>query len=179
MKSLVFFLALAMAAPAAQSQLYKWVDEDGNVTYQDQPPPDEVSTASMLKLPPLGRAGKRQKPPVVLYRTQDCAPCDYAEQFLKRKNVAVRSVDVSSDVQNQAELKEKAGNLSVPTLVLAGKVIKGFTPSWLASELDAAGYTKPQRPEGLEEEYDSATDPDYRPDDEGRYPPDHPFSHRR
>lgn len=141
MKPYIIFLALALAAPTAQAELFRWVDADGAVTYQDQPPPEEVTGASMVKLPALGRSRKNQKPPVTLYRTADCAPCDYAARFLKRRNVDVNEIDVSSDLDKQKELKEKAGSLSVPTIVLAGKVIKGFTPSWLTSELDAAGYT--------------------------------------
>ena len=185
MKAYAIFIALALAIPSAQAELYRWVDDDGNVTYQDQPPPQEVTTASMVKLPSLGGSRKKQKPPVTLYRTRDCAPCDYAAQFLKRRKVRVEEVDVTSDLDNQAELKAKAGNLSVPTLVLKGKVIKGFTPSWLASELDAAGYTTPVKPpvkleEPQDDEYssDSAEDPmmksDRQNDRSGDYPPDYP-----
>jgi len=182
MKAYANLIALVLttltAISPARAELFRWVDDDGNVTYQDQPPPQEVTTASMVKLPFLGRSTKKQKPPVTLYRTGDCAPCDYAAQFLKRKHVPVREVDVTSDLGNQAELKAKAGNLSVPTLVLKGKVIKGFTPSWLASELDAAGYTTPVKPIHAQEdgEYspDSADDPMMQRDRADDYPPGYP-----
>ena len=174
MKSILVFLLMATAVSGARAELYRWVDENGAVTYQDQPPPEEVTTASMVKLPSFGRSGKKRKPPVLLYRTPDCAPCDYAEQFLKRKKVAVKAIDVSTDLDNQKALKEKAGNLSVPTLVLAGKVIKGFTPSWLASELDAAGYTHAAEPAHLREDNDSADDPAMEHDADSEYPPDYP-----
>lgn len=40
---LVVALAIAMDPPVAHSvKLYKWVDEDGNVTYRDTPPPRDA-----------------------------------------------------------------------------------------------------------------------------------------
>lgn len=49
--SLIFLtLILAMASGPLAAQVYKVVDEDGNVTYTDQPPPEG---AAPMKLPPL------------------------------------------------------------------------------------------------------------------------------
>ncbi len=43
---LVFALGLALCAGSAEAaKLYKWVDEDGNVTYSDQVPPDQAEKA--------------------------------------------------------------------------------------------------------------------------------------
>jgi len=145
MKSYTLFLALFLALPTAQAELFRWVDADGSVTYQDRPPPVEVKTASTVRLRGIGGPSKKQMPPVTLYRTPDCAACDSAAQFLTSRKIPVTEVDVSTDLDNQKALKEKSGSLSVPTIVLAKKVMKGFTPSWLQSELESAGYIKAKK----------------------------------
>lgn len=38
---LLIFAALLLSATAQGAKVYKWVDEDGRVTYRDQPPPAE------------------------------------------------------------------------------------------------------------------------------------------
>ncbi|RTZ59056.1 MAG: hypothetical protein DSZ32_05975 [Gammaproteobacteria bacterium] len=145
MKTYTLFLALFLALPTAQAELFRWVDADGSVTYQDRPPPAEVKAASKVKLRGIGGPSRKQMPPVMLYRTPDCASCDSAAQFLTSLKIPVTEVDVSTDLDNQKALKEKSGSLSVPTIVLAEKVMKGFTPSWLKSELESAGYIKTKK----------------------------------
>ncbi len=145
MKAYTLLLALLLALPTARAELFRWVDADGNVTYQDRPPPAEVKTASTVKLRGIGGPSSKKKPPVTLYRTPDCASCDSAAQFLTSRKIPLTEVDVSTDLDNQKALKEKAGSLSVPTIILAGKVMKGFTPSWLQSELESAGYIKAKK----------------------------------
>jgi len=44
-KLLITGVLLALASGAAAQKLYKWVDEDGNVHYSDQVPPDQVDKA--------------------------------------------------------------------------------------------------------------------------------------
>jgi hypothetical protein len=45
-------LAALAAAGTARAELYKWVDDDGNVTYSQDPPPDREAT-TVAPPPPL------------------------------------------------------------------------------------------------------------------------------
>ena len=40
--------SLAMLATPASARWYKWVDEDGNISYQDQPPPSNFEESSQV-----------------------------------------------------------------------------------------------------------------------------------
>ncbi len=40
-RCLLVSLLLALSLAPAQAKLYKWVDENGNVTYSERKPPDE------------------------------------------------------------------------------------------------------------------------------------------
>jgi len=74
MRFVLTILMLALACPVS-AQIYKWVDDDGNIIYSDTPhtgaeelPSTKVQT---LPSPPLPQAGAKpaQKPTAVPYQT--------------------------------------------------------------------------------------------------------------
>jgi glutaredoxin len=154
---LVTMLAIA---PAYAAKLYKWVDERGNVSYQDRPPP---AGAGRVEEKNLGdsRGGVSGSPaaaeaaaksPVVLYMVPKCIPCDMARTYLKQRGVPFHEINVSEkNPEAQQEMVKKYGQLSVPTIIIGSKVMQGYVESLLASELDQAGYPKPETsPESAE-----------------------------
>ena len=53
----VALLALfALAAPLAHADIYRWVEEDGNVTFSDTPPMDKTKVYELSKIPTPPRA---------------------------------------------------------------------------------------------------------------------------
>ena len=56
-KKRVALLALfALAAPLAHADIYRWVEEDGNVTFSDTPPADKSKVYELSKIPTPPRA---------------------------------------------------------------------------------------------------------------------------
>jgi glutaredoxin len=152
--TLIVVLATALAvAPAYAGTLYKWVDERGNVSYQDRPPPEGVGKVEE-KTVREGRGGSSAGPaaadvatkaPVTLYMVPKCSPCDMARTYLKKRGVPFSEINVSEKhPQAQQEMIKKIGELSVPTITVGGKVMQGYVESLLAGELDQAGYPKPE-----------------------------------
>jgi len=142
----VAVLVLA-AAPAHAQKLYKWVDQDGRVSYHDQPPSDSGYRVEEKAL----RGGERSadvnpdvagKFPVVLYSATKCGSCDLARQHLQKRRVPFTEKNVEGDRKLQDELIKQAGGLSVPTLTVGNKVMRGYMESLLEGELDDAGYPK-------------------------------------
>lgn len=139
-------------APAQAAKLYKWVDDKGNISYQDRPPPEgsgrveekEVRTSNRYR---TSDDGGEPKAEVTLYLIPKCSPCDAARAYLKQRNVPYREVDVSNDVAVQQAMRAKVGDLSVPTIVVGTKVMKGFMESILEGELEQAGYKAPAETE--------------------------------
>lgn len=141
--------------PPPPKKLYKWVDREGNVSYHDQPPPDDSKykvEERILK----GEKTSAKKPaevdellraPVILYAIPKCLSCDMARTYLQRRKVPFTEKNVEGNRVLIEELKKKAGSLSVPTILVGEKVMQGFLESLLAGELDAAGYP-PEPPEG-------------------------------
>jgi glutaredoxin len=153
-------VALLAFAPAYAAKLYKWVDERGNVSYQDRPPLEGAGKVEEKNLRDArgGDSGSpaaaeaAAKSPVTLYMVPKCNPCDMARTYLKQRGVPFREINVSeSNPQAQQEMVKKVGQLSVPTITVGGRVMQGFVESLLAGELDQAGYPKPETsPESAE-----------------------------
>ncbi len=147
----VSVVAALCALPAAAQTLYKWVDPDGKVSYHDRPPPP--GSAYKVEEKPLrvspgatGTAAKGeeavQRSPVVLYTVPKCSSCDAARAHLQRRRVPFTEKNVENDREAQEELQSKSGALSVPTILVGEKVMRGYLESLLDGELDAAGYAK-------------------------------------
>ncbi len=139
----VFFAFAASSADAAK--LYKWVDKDGKISYQDQPPPPDagrVMEKNLTNRAPWATDDTANKPPIVLYSVPKCSPCDLARAYLQKRNVPFTEKNVQGNAALQEELKQKVGEVSVPAILVGNKVIKNYVESWLESELDQAGYPK-------------------------------------
>jgi len=151
---IVVALAALVATPAYATKLYRWVDQYGNVSYQDQPPPDGAKQVEEKNMSDRGGSGSSDpaiaeaaaKSPVTLYVVSRCSSCDEARAYLKKRNVPFSEVDVSErNPQAQEEMRKKVGDLAVPTITVGSKVMKGYMESLLEGELDQAGYPKLQK----------------------------------
>ena len=123
------------------------------MTYKDTPPADasiqykerDISGGSATTGDPAAEAAA-EKYPVVMYSTPSCTPCVAARAYLQSRNVPFQDKNVDGNGELQQELKKKAGEISVPTILIGSKVMRGYVQSVLAGELDAAGYPNPGSP---------------------------------
>lgn len=160
---LLFFVALAGVAPAHAAKLYKWVDRDGNVSYQDRPPPSDAGRVEEKR---FGAGGSvfgsarddATRPPVVLYSTPKCSACDGARAYLKARGVPFTEKNVEGDRKLQQELIKRAGGLAVPTITVGDKVMRGYLESLLEGELEQAGYAKAEAGGENQEEQETEED---------------------
>jgi glutaredoxin len=136
---------LAISFGAGAERLYKWVDQDGKVHYSATPPSDVDAVQKNIRAGGSRDAGGpdlSDKPPVVLYVVPKCGACDEARSYLKKRGVPFTDKNVDGDPKAQEELKKKSGGLSVPTITIGEKVMRGYMESLLEGELDTAGYPK-------------------------------------
>jgi glutaredoxin len=144
-------IALVMGCSVVHAQkVYRWVDKDGNVTYRDQPPSEAGQQAEERKLrvprdadaAPASADDPAAKAPVVLYTVPQCSSCDAARAHLEKRKIPFSEKNVDANRAAQEELRKRSGSLSVPTITVGEKVMKGYLDSLLDGELDAAGYAK-------------------------------------
>lgn len=147
---LVMVLAVAGLSAAQAASLYKWVDEQGRVSYHDKPPPED--SGYRVEKKNLGSGAKSdvdhalekiaEKYPVILYSVPVCGSCDLARIYLEKRKVPFSEHNLENNVELQQKLKQKFGALSAPTITIGEKVMKGYVESILEGELDTAGYPK-------------------------------------
>ena len=160
----VVLMAWLIAGNAVAASLYKWVDEDGNVTYQDTPPPKDVEfEETELRAPtkPLpGSVGAKIEAaalehPVSLYTVPDCDSCDLVRLFLERRSIPFAEKDVKLNTAMQQELLALTEGLTVPTTTIGSQIVKGFNKISMTEALERAGF-----PGVSEDESNSSTDAD-------------------
>lgn len=153
--SKILYFALCLLWPLASvhaQNLYKWVDEQGNVTYQDQPPPNAgnmqafATDAEVLAETQNPAAGAIAENPVTLYSVNICDACDLVRNVLEKHNVPFTEKHADSDRSVQDELMKLSGQLSVPLLAIGPKVVYGYNSQAITDELARAGYPIEGRP---------------------------------
>jgi glutaredoxin len=145
-------IMLAASGSLVAAQIYRWVDEKGNVEYRDTPPPSSAkkveqrtvggSAVEASSLPfSVQQAVKNF--PVTLWNSTCGAPCDLARAHLARRGVP----HTEKDPQNNVEAFEKlTGGIDVPVLYVGSNRIKGYFESEWDSALDFAGYPRTAPP---------------------------------
>jgi len=146
------------------AKLYKWVDADGNISYQDTPPPTsakqveetgiETSTRSTIRNAPLSEA--QQSNPVVVYTLEDCDACIALLSFFRENSVPFQEQSIlDRDVQNRIlSVSEK---VAAPTLFLGDRLIENLTHKNLTEQLKSAGYLA-EEPEPVDQPLDDDSD---------------------
>ncbi|HSQ04415.1 MAG TPA: glutaredoxin family protein, partial [Burkholderiales bacterium] len=136
----------------AAAQLYRWVDEKGNVEWRDTPPPSGAKQVEQRNIRPntIDTAGmpyavKRAARdfPVTLWATNCGEPCDKARTHLARRGVPYTEKNPQSDLE---AYKKLMGGLEIPVLVVGREQRKGYLESDWDDALDVAGYPRSAGP---------------------------------
>ncbi len=146
-------------AANSDGRLYKWVDENGKISYQDSPPPKNVKVinADLLKDKKVGseqvkelRRANQAKPdnsgtqPVMVYTADNCKPCQSVVLFLTQKQVPFIERDIRTDRRARERLSNLSKQISVPSLFIGERIIQGHSKAMITRALEEAGYLKPQ-----------------------------------
>jgi glutaredoxin len=137
------------AAPLSAAQLYRWVDEKGNVEWRDTPPPStarkveqrnlSVSPSQPSELPYSVQQAVKDFP-VTLWLTDCGDTCDKARAHLNRRGVPYSEKNAQSEID--AFKKASGGGMEIPLLFVGSNRLKGYLESDWDAALDAAGYPK-------------------------------------
>lgn len=139
---------IAMSAACAQG-VHRIVGPDGRVTFSDQPPSSSAPAAAGGSRSAATAAGGRlpyelqqtaSRYPVVLYTSQDCAPCDSGRRMLEARGIPFSERTVGATPDEVAALRRLNGDTNLPVLTVGAQRIKGYSDAEWSRYLDAAGY---------------------------------------
>ena len=150
MRNLLLALALSiLAAPLGAAQLYRWVDEKGNVEWRDTPPPATAKKVEQRKLGtstiqtselPYSVQQAVKNHPVTLWITDCGEVCTRARAHLNRRGVP--HTERNAQAELDAFKKVSGGGLEVPLLVVGSSQVKGYLEGDWDAALDTAGYPR-------------------------------------
>ena len=142
---------LAFVTAAHAQQLYRWVDQNGRVTYSQSPPPAGAaknvqqrnlgggSVVESSDLPYAAQVAVKNFP-VTLYTGSDCGdPCKQGRDALSKRGIPFREISVG-DAESLDALRKIAGSARIPTLQIGAQAVAGFEAISWKNALDAAGY---------------------------------------
>ncbi|MDB5929010.1 MAG: glutaredoxin [Polaromonas sp.] len=148
-------VAGSVASPMLQAQqVYRIVGPDGKVTFSDRPPVAATTgasaktaqgTASAAAAAPTGLPFElRQvalKYPVVLYTSDNCAPCGAGRSMLTSRGIPFSEKTVAT-AEDASALQRLSGESSLPFMTIGAQQLKGYSDAEWTQFLDAAGYPK-------------------------------------
>ena len=148
---LLLGLLLIGNASIEAAELYKWVDAEGNVTYQDEPPPSSADFEEQIVIDGPDDEDENtsidqeieeaaRKNPVSLYTTPECDACDLVRLYLTNNRIPFAEKNVEDNFVMQQELKEKSGRITVPTLIVGESIMDGYSRSALKQTFVDNGF---------------------------------------
>jgi glutaredoxin len=168
MRNGALFLVLItfLFAVPSHAQIYKWTDAHGVVHFQDTPPQNRAVAAGMATLPDTpyengvatgsGTTGARpaaasvaatttpvkaatyQNAKVEVYGTSWCPWCKKTLAFFRSRGIAVKDYDIEKDKEAARRKFELDPNPGIPTVVVNGRVIHGYSPTAFERALKAS-----------------------------------------
>lgn len=133
----------SMPAPAVT--VVQCEDERGAKSFQNQCPPGTKQVGAKDYSTAAGTPAAQPLPELVLYLVPDCDSCAQVKEFLSVRNISVTEKNVATDPALQQELKDKAGDLRVPLLLIGDQKLAGYNREALLNALTAAGYKEPNK----------------------------------
>ncbi|MNR83681.1 hypothetical protein D3C72_144630 [compost metagenome] len=131
----------------AHAQLYKWVGQDGKVTYSDTPPPSSakkveektISATTVASNLPFELASAIKAAPVTLYTTSKCSGCDSGRALLNARGIPYTEKTVNTN-EDLLRLQQAGGDKQLPFLTVGRSKQSGFEAEAWNSMLSAAAY---------------------------------------
>jgi len=151
-KIATFILILAALtiylSATAMAEMYKWIDDKGEMHITDSPPPAARSPQEMkvykdspedsLDMAPATVRKKEESRPslerktkadVVLYTTSWCPYCRKARDYLQSRGIDFIEYDIEKDKDAAIRKKQLDNRGGVPFAIINGRSISGFSAS--------------------------------------------------
>ncbi|WP_020410887.1 glutaredoxin family protein [Hahella ganghwensis] len=133
MKFVFLILLLIATSGNVLGEIYKWVDDEGNVHFSDQKPESsgveevrlEVNTYTNVSYDTSVFDTGRQ---VVMYSTSWCGYCKMARKYFRSNGIAYTEHDIEKSQAAKREY-DRMGARGVPVILVGDKRMNGFSES--------------------------------------------------
>ena len=137
----LLWLLLALLSFEVSAEIYKWVDKDGTVHFEDRKPQGaryeefkvrSISGVQTYRVP--ARTIKHSAPKAmgkknaVLYGTSWCGYCTKARRYFQANNIPFEDYDIESSASAKSEYDALNGK-GVPLILVGDNLMNGFSES--------------------------------------------------
>ncbi|MGK0374794.1 MAG: glutaredoxin [Arenicella sp.] len=144
LKTILVSLITMAATSAHAAKLYKWVDANGNISYQDQPPPKTGKILSEKEVVLKNDSAQQENqnlPEVVIYTVSNCTLCDRLVWVLKENKVPHIELALEDDRDAQKKILAKSNSIIAPSIFIGENILQGGSEENLKEQLRSVGYT--------------------------------------
>jgi glutaredoxin-like YruB-family protein len=155
MKAFLILITLLLTFSLAKAEMYRWIAEDGSVTFKDTPPAttkkqkkvkvyndNDFDPAPPYQPAPTGSSKKKPAAPapqaaspkkerfsgtIEIYVTDWCGYCKKAQSYMKSKGIPFVAYDIEKDSAAMQRHKELGGR-GVPLIIIGSNKMSGFSP---------------------------------------------------
>ncbi|MBX2848564.1 MAG: DUF4124 domain-containing protein [Acidiferrobacterales bacterium] len=125
-----FLLVLLILPICVHAEIYKWIDDDGNVHFGDSLPADANPEKLDLKVnsysgTSFGTAVSNSSK-VEMYSTSWCGYCKKAKQYFAANDIDYIEYDIEDSLAAKLSY-EKLGGRGVPVILYNGQRMNGFS----------------------------------------------------
>ena len=142
--NIFLLLAVAIAASNAHAgKLYKWVDANGNISYQDQPPPEGGKILSEKEVDSKADVAEESDtglPEIIVYSVNECELCDRLISVLRQHKIPHIELPLEDDREAQKKILTKANSIIAPTIFIGDTIVQGGSEDGLKEKLRSAGF---------------------------------------
>ena len=135
-------MVCGLLVSAAQAEVYRWVDADGQVHFSDVKPDSSTEAKTMdiplvNSVPAIASEEKPEQPQqpasstgkkVVIYTTEWCGYCKKAIAFFRARRIPFSQYDVEKSAKGKRDYAAMNGR-SVPIILVGENRMSGFTAS--------------------------------------------------
>ena len=158
-------VALVLGPERTPADVYTWVDGSGTVHFSEEPPagggrarklilPEETPPSDAQAATPASTedsqrpvahpaqsfrpAAQRAPPPQVeLFTTGWCPHCKRARAYFQGKGIPFTEHDIEKEPGAAERLLALTGSRAIPTAVIGGKLVRGYSPTEYQAALGA------------------------------------------
>ena len=128
----ILTVIILLTSNYALAEIYKWVDEDGNVHFGDSMPvsanPEEVHLKVNSYTSTSFDTADTNTDMVELYSTSWCGYCKKAKQYFTENKIKYTEYDIEESLSAKMNY-DKLGVSGVPVILYKGKQMSGFSVS--------------------------------------------------
>jgi len=136
-----------ITANSSAQKMYKWVDANGNISYQEQEPPanakilDEIDVGTTKTKRLANISNTRQ---IKIYTAEECPSCVLSVQLLTKLNVPYVELPLENDRKAQSMILERTSSLVLPTILIGEDMLQAPSNDALTEAVKKAGYSVDQ-----------------------------------